>query len=49
MHLMTSLRECRSRYSLRGWEEISFSRKGRKSLRLPTAMLPRAQDAAVFT
>lgn len=28
-HLMTSLREWRSRYCLRGWEEISFSRKGR--------------------
>lgn len=47
-HLMTSLREWSSRYCLRGWAEISFSMKGRNSFRLPTAMPPKAQDAAVF-
>ena len=45
---MISLRECSSRYCLLE-EVISCRTKGKYSGRFPTAMLPRAYDAADFT
>lgn len=46
--LMISLSECRSRYCLLE-EEISCRTKGRYSGRFPTAILPRAYEAADLT